>query len=193
MAAASHCVRTELKDRNPRCAGGRASGTTGHVAGSLDQVTIAIVGAGDAGAVAALRSQWSAGVESDAAFEQRMIDWLAGERERRTTWLARIEGVPVGMASMLEYRRMPHPGQPDSCWGYISNMFVRPECRGWGIGSTLLRELISVARDRGYPRLVLSPSETSIGLYQRAGFIWADQNAGPDRLLVRPCETNRPL
>ena len=82
--------------------------------------------------------------------------------------------MPVGMASMLEYRRMPHPGLSDSCWGYITNMLVRPERRGGGIGSALLRELISIARDRGYARLVLSPSATSIGFYQRAGFSWAD-------------------
>ena len=86
-------------------------GTTGRVAGSLDQVVIASVGVGvgDVGAVATLRSQWSASVESDAAFAQRINDWLASERERRTTWLARIDDVPVGMASMLEYRRMPPP------------------------------------------------------------------------------------
>ena len=118
--------------------------------------------------MARLRSQWSVGIDADAAFERRISEWLAGERERRTTWLARIDGVSVGMASMLEYRRMPHPSRADSCWGYIGNMFVRPEHRGHGIGSGLLRELISVAGDRGDARLVLSPSELSIGFYQRA-------------------------
>jgi GNAT superfamily N-acetyltransferase len=158
------------------------------MAGSRDEVVIGIAGAGDAAAVAGLRSQWSAGVDADAVFERRMSDWLASERERRTTWLASVGGVPVGMASMLEYRRMPHPGRPDSRWGYIGNMFVLADHRSQGIGSALLRELISVAQDRGYARLVLSPSERSIDFYRRAGFIWPDQSAGEDRLLVRPGE-----
>lgn len=121
-----------------------------------------------------------------------MSDWLASERERRTTWLARVDGVPVALASMLEYRRMPHPRRLDSRWGYISNMFVLEDHRGRGIGSALLQELISVAGDRGYARLVLSPSERSIDFYERAGFIWADQRAGGDRLLVRPREPATP-
>jgi GNAT superfamily N-acetyltransferase len=161
---------------------------TGPVAGSFAQVVIGIADVGDAGVVAGLRSQWSAGVDADAVFEQRMSDWLASERERRTTWLARVDGVPVGMASMLEYRRMPRPGRPDSRWGYIGNMFVLRDRRGRGIGSAVLGELISVAQARGYTRLVLSPSERSIDFYRRAGFVWPDQSAGGDRLLVRPCE-----
>lgn len=163
------------------------SGKTSRMAGSFDHLVIGIASAGDGRAVAELRAQWT-GTPADAAFEQRMSDWLAREGERRTTWLARIEGLPVAMASMLEYRRMPRPGLPDSRWGYISNMFVRDEHRGGGIGSALLRELICAARERGYARLVLSPSEEAIGFYQRAGFIWADQTAGGDRLLVRPRE-----
>jgi hypothetical protein len=54
-----------------------------------------------------------------------MTAWLADEGERRTTWLAELDAAPVGMASMLECRRMPWPGRPDSRWGYVSNMFVR--------------------------------------------------------------------
>lgn len=122
--------------REPRLGLARfVSGRTGRVAGSFDQLVIGIADAADAGAVAQLRSQWSVDVDADAMFERRMAEWPVGERERRTTWLARIKGVPVGMALMLEYRRMPHPDRPDSRWDYISNMFVRPEHRGHGIGS----------------------------------------------------------
>ena len=164
----------------------RASATTGVVAGLSDQVVIALAGLGDAPALAELRSQWSAGVGADAVFEQRMRDWLAAEGDRRSAWLAKVGETPVGMASIFEYRRMPHPGRAESRWGYISNMFVRVEARGRGIGSALLQELISTADARGYARLVLSPSQMALGLYERAGFTWADQRADGDRLLVRP-------
>lgn len=86
---------------------------------------------------------------------------------------------------MLEYRRMPRPGRPQSRWGYVSNMFVRKDVRNRGIGSMLLSAVIAVAEERGYARLVLSPSERAVRFYRRAGFTVPDEAAAPDRLLVR--------
>jgi GNAT superfamily N-acetyltransferase len=65
-------------------------------------------------------------------------------------------------------------------------MFVREEFRNRGIGSALLSAIIATAEERAYARLVLSPSDRAVPLYQRAGFILADQTAAGDRLLVRP-------
>jgi GNAT superfamily N-acetyltransferase len=145
---------------------------------------VRVAGAGDAGAVAALRSVWTDGVEP--GFDERMAAWLAADGERRTTWLAELDGVAVGMASLLEYRRMPRPERPDSRWGYLGNMFVRADLRNRGIGTALLHAVIATADERGYARLVLSPSERSVAFYRRAGFVVPDETAGGDRLLVRP-------
>jgi GNAT superfamily N-acetyltransferase len=134
----------------------------------------------DAGALATLRCLWSAGEEPD--FAARMGAWLESEGDRRTTWLATLGDAPAGMASLFEYRRMPRPGRPESRWGYVSNMFVREDLRGRGIGSALLAAIMATADDRGYARLVLSPSEPSIAFYRRAGF---GAPAGDDALLVR--------
>jgi GNAT superfamily N-acetyltransferase len=87
---------------------------------------------------------------------------------------------------MLEYRRMPRPGRPDSRWGYVSNMFVREDCRDRGIGSALLSAVTAAADERGYARLVLSPSARALPFYLRAGFVVPDGAVGDDRLLVRP-------
>lgn len=152
------------------------------------ETIIRVAGASDVGALAALRAIWSTGNRAEPGFERQLADWLAGERDRRTTWLASVGDLPVGMASMLEYRRMPHPGRSDSRWGYVSNMFVREEFRGRGIGSALLQELIGVACARRYARLVLSPSERATEFYRRAGFASPDQTTS-DRLLVRPGES----
>jgi GNAT superfamily N-acetyltransferase len=148
-------------------------------------VDVRVAGADDVGAIAGLRAMWSAGAGSDADFEQRMDDWLALEGARRTVWLATLAGTPVGMASMFEYRRMPRPGRPDSRWGYISNMFVREEHRNRAIGSALLTTIVAAADERGYARLVLSPSERALPFYRRAGFVVPDDAAGDHRLLVR--------
>ena len=151
-------------------------------------VVVRVAEAGDAGAVASMRSEWTAGAAEDADFVTRMASWLALEGERRTTWLAELAGSPVGMASLFEYRRMPRPGRPDSRWGYVSNMYVREGFRNRGIGSALLARIIATAEQRSYPRLVLSPSARAVPFYRRAGFTAPDDAAGDDRLLVRPRE-----
>jgi GNAT superfamily N-acetyltransferase len=156
------------------------------VASELRDVVVRVAGAGDVGAIASLRSLWSAGVGEDPDFERRVAAWLTAEGDRRTTWLATLGDSPVGMASVFEYRRMPRPGRPDSRWGYVSNMFVREDLRNRRIGSALLTTIIAAADERCYARLVVSPSARALPFYRRAGFIVPDDTAGDDRLLVRP-------
>jgi GNAT superfamily N-acetyltransferase len=150
----------------------------------LNDVVVRVAGAGDTGAIAAVRALWDGGASAEADFPERMAGWLAAEGDRRTTWLAWLGDEPVGIASLFEYRRMPRPGRPDSRWGYVGNMFVREDLRGRGVGSALLEAVVKAADERGYVRLVLSPSEPAVAFYERAGFVVPD-GAG-DRLLVRP-------
>jgi GNAT superfamily N-acetyltransferase len=150
------------------------------------EVVVRVAGPDDVGAIASLRSLWGEGTAEDPELERRMDAWLAAEGDRRTTWLATLGDEPVGMASMLEYRRMPRPGQPDSRWGYLGNMFVREDLRNGGIGSAVLAAVLAAADDRGYARLVLSPTARALPFYLRAGFVVPDDAAGRDRLLVRP-------
>jgi GNAT superfamily N-acetyltransferase len=156
------------------------------MASEPSDLVVRVADARDIGAIASLRSLWSDGAGEDSGFEGRMASWLAAEADRRTIWLAMFGDAPAGMASVLDYRRMPRPGQPDSRWGYVGNMFVREDARNRGIGSALLTTIITDADERGYARLVLSPSARALGFYRRAGFIVPDEKAGDDRLLVRP-------
>jgi GNAT superfamily N-acetyltransferase len=141
---------------------------------------VRVAGERDVAALVALRRLDSDGDEP--GFQHRMAEWLEAEGSRRTTWLAAVDGDPVGMASLFEYRRMPRPGRPDSRWGYVSNMFVRAEHRRRGVGMALLRAIVRAAEERGYVRLVLSPSEESLPLYRSAGFV---APGGEHPLLVR--------
>jgi GNAT superfamily N-acetyltransferase len=139
----------------------------------------------DVGAIAALRLLWNSG-HDEPNFEHRMAAWLAAEGARRMVWLATLRDLPIGMASMFEYRRMPRPGRPDSRWGYVSSMFVREEFRDRGVGSSLMACMITAAEEHGYARLVVSPSPRALTFYRRAGFIIPDDTAGDHRVLVRP-------
>jgi GNAT superfamily N-acetyltransferase len=146
---------------------------------------VRVAGLDDIAAIAELRAHWAPGGRPEAGFEAQLADWLAAEGDRRTVWLAFLGEEAVGLASVFEYRRMPRPGRMSSAWGYVSNMFVREEARGRGIGSALLGALIDAADARGYVRLVLSPTLRAIPFYERAGFVVPDERAGGDRLLVR--------
>jgi GNAT superfamily N-acetyltransferase len=153
----------------------------------LPEVSIRRAEAADAAAVAHLRAVWGGEVAADAEFEREMADWMAAEGERRTTFLAELDGEPIGMASLFEYRRMPRPGGARARWGYVGNMFVVEHERNRGVGAQLLNKVIHVADERRYVRLVLSPSERSVPFYARAGFRQAAETTGHP-LLVRPSE-----
>jgi GNAT superfamily N-acetyltransferase len=148
---------------------------------------VRIAGEGDLGVVTSLRIASAAGNEQGdhAGFERHVAEWLAGEGDRRTIWLAELAGESVGMATLFEYRRMPRPGRLDSRWGYVGHMFVREDHRNKGIGSALLNALIDAASERGYARLTVSPTDRSVPFYRRAGFLDADGAPG-DLLLIRP-------
>jgi GNAT superfamily N-acetyltransferase len=146
---------------------------------------IRVVSASDAGAVATLRAEWTAEPSDDPQFVHRVAAWLSSEAARRTTWLAFDAEHPLGMVSLVEYRRMPHPAQSDSSWGYVGHLFVREQHRNNGVGTQLLETLIAAAQTRGYARLVLSPSVEAVPLFRKSGFLAADEASG-HLLFVRP-------
>jgi GNAT superfamily N-acetyltransferase len=106
------------------------------------------------------------------------------------TWLASVDGMPVGMLNMAVFERMPRPMKPvgigpqpalsspgrlKSEWGYIANVFVLESYRNQGVGRLLLDAAIAHARAEGYARLVLSPTDRAVPFYLRAGFGPADE------------------
>ena len=150
----------------------------------MAEIRVRLTAAADIPTIASLRAQWT-GARSDPAFEARVREWLIAEGDRRLIWLASLGDEPAGLASLLEYHRMPRPDRLSSRWGYVGNMFVREDLRNLGIGAALLAAIIAESQARGYARLVLSPTERAVPFYQRAGFVAADASAGGDRMMVR--------
>jgi GNAT superfamily N-acetyltransferase len=150
----------------------------------MDEIRVRLTGPADIAAIAALRAQWT-GAVSDVEFEQHVARWIAAEGDRRLIWIASLGDTPAGLASLLEYHRMPRPDRLDSRWGYVGNMFVREDLRNRGVGTALLAGIIGESDARGYARLVLSPTERAVPLYRRAGFVDADVAVGDDRMMVR--------
>jgi GNAT superfamily N-acetyltransferase len=156
-------------------------------------VSVRRTGPDDVPLLIELRRAWSAEstgheIEADAEFVAAFTDWYLREAEQRITWIAEVEGQPVGMLNMLVYTRMPRPRAASagraSQWGYIANVFVLAGHRNRQVGQRLLDAAIDHADDEGFVRVLLSPSERSVPFYARAGF-------GPaTRHMVRPAPTD---
>jgi len=102
------------------------------------------------------------------ATEARLHATLFGDRPAAEVLLAHLGSEPAGFALFFHNYStfLARPGI------YLEDLFVRPDHRGRGIGSVLLRELarLAVARDCG--RLewsVLAWNTAAIGFYRKLG------------------------
>lgn len=155
----------------------------------MTAVVVRIATGADIDALVDLRRAWTAehlehpDVDDvdDPTFDARFRSWFDRERPHRTFWLADVpEAAAVGMVNLLTFDRMPAPERDSGRWGYLGNMYVRPEHRDQDVGRQLLDALVAHGEANGLVRIVLSPTEQSIPFYRRAGF-------GPaDELLLRP-------
>lgn len=125
--------------------------------------------ADDVDQLASLRAAWR-GQPLTAGFVTTFREWFLREQATRWWWIAADHRRSVGMVNLKLFDRMPSPDRPSSRWGYLANLFVAPDRRGSGVGSSLLAAAVDRARATGLVRLVLSPSEMSVPLYGRHGF-----------------------
>jgi DNA-binding MarR family transcriptional regulator/GNAT superfamily N-acetyltransferase len=84
--------------------------------------------------------------------------------EHESCWIAELDGAPVGW--VLCTRR-------DAQTAQLRLLLVEPYARGLGIGSRLVRECMSFARQAGYRKMMLWTNDVLVEarrIYQRAGF-----------------------
>jgi GNAT superfamily N-acetyltransferase len=94
-----------------------------------------------------------------------------GLREQRWTyWVAQQDSQIVSHIYIQRVPKVPKPNRLDDALGYVTNVYTRPAYRGQGIGTQLLAQVLQWARAQDLESLIVWPSETSVGFYQRAGF-----------------------
>jgi Acetyltransferases len=104
--------------------------------------------------------------------ESELHEHLFGERPYAEVLIAQPDGAPGGEAAgfaLFFHNYSTFLGRPGL---YLEDLFVRPECRGAGMGKALLVELGRLARDRGCGRIewaVLDWNEPSIAFYRSLG------------------------
>lgn len=141
---------------------------------SAREVTVRRAEQRDASSLMTLRAQWRDMTVTEA-FASEFTDWFEREGRQRWWWVAEDRtGRAAGMVNLKVFERMPSPGRSPSRWGYLGNLFVHPVFRGKGVGTQLLTAVLDTSRAEGLVRVVLSPTEGSMPLYGRAGFVPAD-------------------
>lgn len=101
---------------------------------------------------------WASGVES-ATYD--VVDDPAFEFV-----VAEAESV-VGFGSL---RREPPDGYEADVGGEVTGVYVHPDCAGRGVGTRLLCELETRARDAGLASLGLSASLNAVAFYDARGY-----------------------
>ena len=94
--------------------------------------------------------------------------WLQEREGALGVLVAELDGQVVGFASLSEYR--PRAAYRTSV---ESSVYVDGALRGRGVGRRLMRELVEVARSRGFHTMlarIADGHEASIQLHQAAGF-----------------------
>lgn len=137
---------------------------------------------GDAAALARLRYDFRSALdeatESESEFVERCTVWMAerlADEERWLCWVA--EGPSQGIDACLWLQlveKVPNPVPELERHAYITNVFVRPEARGAGIGEMLVAVAMSWCREHGVDSAILWPTDRSRSLYERHGFAVRD-------------------
>ena len=80
------------------------------------------------------------------------------------------DGTPAGSGLVWFRPDQPRPQISLLRVPYILSMYTRPEWRGRGIASQIVRRLVADCRAKGYPSVVLHASEQGRSVYRRLGF-----------------------
>ena len=110
-----------------------------------------------------------------------VMEFGAPADERVVHLVAEVDEVPIGSAILTPY------GEGEI---KLSKLFLKPEYRGLGLGSELLKRCEAEASERGYRRISLRTRALyveAVRLYERAGWTRGPDQPppGPDRLYYR--------
>jgi len=105
------------------------------------------------------------------------------ERGRYVGWLLSLEKTPnkiIAGAGVHLRRVLPHPVKNAATFahghhGVIVNVFTEPEWRRKGLAGMLLKQIIDWSRDEKLDRLLLHASANGRALYERFGFVAANE------------------
>jgi GNAT superfamily N-acetyltransferase len=113
------------------------------------------------------RGEWGSDEE---VFSKELRHWLRAHESSHVPFLALDDERPIGMAWLAIVERIPGPAFFVRRSGYVQSVYVTPAQRSRGVGTELMVQLVSAARELGLDYLAVHPSEQSFEFYRRLGF-----------------------
>lgn len=143
----------------------------------MSEATIRSAVPADAPALARLRWEFRTGLAAAAEPEERFVArcaaWMEarlGERSAWRCWVAEDERGIAGQLWLERIEKIPNPVGEKEMHAYVTNVHVRDDQRGRGVGSQLLAAALREADAGGVDAVLLWPTERSRSLYRRHGF-----------------------
>ncbi len=92
------------------------------------------------------------------------------KNDTMVAWIAEEDGKIVSAAVVCYYQIIPTVSNTTGNTGYIQNVYTLPEYRGRGLASSLVKEIIQDAKNRGVRRLLLNATDMGKPIYEKIGF-----------------------
>lgn len=91
-------------------------------------------------------------------------------------WIAEIEKNIVSHMYLQLIHKVPRPGKsPDPYFGYVTNVYTRPDYRSKGIGTKIHTAMEQWSKEKNVEFLILWPSSESVQFYSRNGFYQCEE------------------
>lgn len=118
-------------------------------------------------------------------FIMECIDFFKQGYEDRTWthWIAINEDTIVSNISVHRVRKVPKPNRYIDEYGYVTNVYTKPQFRGLGIGSKLMDYVKDWAIESDFELLIVWPSNKAVKFYEGKGF--SNENDVME-LVIRP-------
>lgn len=131
----------------------------------------------DAPILAGFRYEFRAEMEPPAEqapnFIARCHAWMARRLQAGggwAAWVAEEGGGACGMIWLQLVEKLPNPVAEPEWHGYVTSLYVTPQCRAAGLGSALLKAALDECDRRQVDAVFLWPTPRSRSLYLRHGF-----------------------
>ncbi|NHJ87975.1 MAG: GNAT family N-acetyltransferase [Asgard group archaeon] len=105
-------------------------------------------------------------------FQKSLRDFLLEKMksDEFIAWLAEVNNEIIATSGLSFLQRPPHFHNLTGKFGYIMNMYTKPEWRQKGIASALLEKLIEEIRSKGIDFIFLHATPIGKPLYLKYGF-----------------------